>query len=404
MIQAATPIPEQTRGLAPNVPPHLVKYMGSKRRLIDYVAWGIDQVRKGDLVCDLFSGSGAIAGALGRQTRVHANDIQQYGAVLAKALLTDHLGPDAPSAAELVEQAKTLVESRPLPRSALFDFNRIDTVTAFIAAEEKQRTLIDQPFDHRFHLFTRNYAGTWWSAEQCAWIDALREVAETHRNESWYNLALAAILFAMSYCGQGTGHYAQYRDVKNPDNMADIRLYRRRSITDYFTRKFDELTAWAEPPAFEHEVSTLPFEQCLERLEPCTVYADPPYCFVHYSRFYHAMETLVLYDYPPIQVRKGRRVKGRYRDDRHQSPFCIRSQVTGAFTRLFDGVSASNSSLVLSYCNTGMISLDDLYTLAKEQLPGYAIDIEKQGFTHMTMGRKNDRSRDVTEVLLLASR
>ncbi|GAJ99584.1 site-specific DNA-methyltransferase [Geomicrobium sp. JCM 19055] len=130
--------------------------------------------------------------------------------------------------------------------------------------------------------------------------------------------------------------------------------------------------------------------------ENSTVYADPPYCFVHYSRFYHAIETLVRYDYPDVKY------KGRYRSDRHQSPFCIRTKVESAFIELFKRVNKKNANLVLSYSNTGMIELDELIKLAKNNFDkDYKIEVRIQDYMHSTMGRKEDKSRKVQEALIL---
>ena len=41
--------------------------------------------------------------------------------------------------------------------------------------------------------------------------------------------------------------------------------------------------------------------------------------------------------------------RGVYRVERHQSPFCIKSQAPGAFRDLFDGVRKIQVPLVLSY-------------------------------------------------------
>jgi len=41
--------------------------------------------------------------------------------------------------------------------------------------------------------------------------------------------------------------------------------------------------------------------------------------------------------------------RGLYRRDRHQSPFCIRSQAPEAFRQLFAGVRRHDAPLVLSY-------------------------------------------------------
>lgn len=129
------------------------------------------------------------------------------------------------------------------------------------------------------------------------------------------------------------------------------------------------------------------------------MYADPPYAFVHYSRFYHALETLVKYDYPEVDH------KGRYRTDRHQSPFCKRTEVDGAFSLMFKKVKEKRANLILSYSNTGMISLDEIMTLANKTFGDiYNISVREENHTHSTMGRKDDKSKDVQEYLIIAKR
>jgi adenine-specific DNA-methyltransferase len=97
-------------------------------------------------------------------------------------------------------------------------------------------------------------------------------------------------------------------------------------------------------------------------------------------------------------------VKGRYRLERHQSPFSIKSKVTKAFSDLFDLTLKTKSNLVLSYSNTGMISLDDIMAMIKKKSAGYSSDIITIDHTHMTMGRKNDRSRDIKEAIIYLKR
>lgn len=94
-------------------------------------------------------------------------------------------------------------------------------------------------------------------------------------------------------------------------------------------------------------------------------------------------------------------VKGRYRVDRHQSPFCIRTQVQKAFDDMFSVVKRKNNSLVLSYSDTGMISVYDLEQTALKYFSRSQIKLWTMDYSHMTMGRKNDRKRDVQEMLLL---
>ena len=212
---------------------------------------------------------------------------------------------------------------------------------------------------------------------------------------------------AMADTRPGTGHFAQYRDAMDDSSMADISIYRKRSVRGYFVRKYDAVAADLplEPPAHGHEITSLDHAARLATLPTSTVYADPPYVFVHYSRFYHALETVCRYDDPAIQIKGGSVVKGRYREDRHQSPFCIRTQVPGAFETMFRGVAASRSNLVLSYSDTGLIAFDRLRTIAEETLGAdYSIEVLEAAHRHMTMGRRADRDRAVKEKLVLARR
>jgi adenine-specific DNA-methyltransferase len=208
-------------------------------------------------------------------------------------------------------------------------------------------------------------------------------------------------MFAMAYCSQSTGHYAQFRDIRK-ENINDILIYRKKEILPLFESKFNSLRAYfdgSNNTNFKHEFSSLNYLDVLQKMRPNSiVYADPPYQFVHYSRFYHALETLVKYDYPEVEH------KGRYRTDRHQSPFCIRTQVAKAFSDMFVAIYKKESSLVLSYSNSGMITLNDLLILAKANFPNYSIHVKELDYLHSTMGRQGDKSRNVTEVLVVCSK
>lgn len=382
--------------------PSLIKYMGSKSKIMGFVLGGINHVRDDRPICDLFSGSGSLSGAIGQQATVVSNDIQTYSGLLADTYNRAYRDDSTPSSEQLLGLAGEIIENR--KRMLVVDYGGDMPFAAFNKNEERQRGLLTKAFDYRWHLFAKNYSGTWWSYEQCLWIDALREVAEGYRSKPIYPAIMSSLMFAMAYASQGTGHYAQYRDAKTSSSHKDILIYRKRSIGQYFQRKYNDVLEYIpdRPVVTPHQSTALDFKDCLKNFGGGTVYADPPYCFVHYSRFYHALETLVLYDFPKLQVQKGKVVKGRYREERHQSPFCIQSQVRGAFEDLFNGVRASKSSLVLSYSNTGMISLDELLAIGKKVLPNRKVEVLTTNHEHMTMGRKEDRQRSVKEGLLLA--
>ncbi len=385
--------------------PSLIKYMGSKSKIMDFVLEGINEVYRGGTICDIFSGSASLAGALGQQCPVHSNDIQNYSSILANTYNQAYSVEDMPSSDQLIEEVSLIVELNRKTLDLNISYCNSLTLEEFNLYEKLQQKLIERQFKRNWHLFVKNYSGTWWSAEQCLWIDAFREVSERYKTKPYFSVILSSLMFAMAYSSQGTGHYAQYRDAKTNSSLADILIYRKRSLVNYFERKYNELKNLipTKKPLHEHIATSLNFKDCLDKYKSDLVYADPPYCFVHYSRFYHALETLVLYDYPNLQIQKGKVVKGRYRELRHQSPFCIKTKTKIAFEELFQCVEKNQSNLVLSYSNTGMVSIEEVEEIAIRIFKKRRIEILTTDHRHMTLGRKNDRHRDVKECLLLVS-
>ena len=93
--------------------------------------------------------------------------------------------------------------------------------------------------------------------------------------------------------------------------------------------------------------------------------------------------------------------KGRYRQDRHQSPFCKKTTVNSAFELLFEGVAQKNSHLVLSYSDTGMIDLNTILALSTKSLPSYETTVLEKNHVHSKMGRSDEKSQDVKEFIIL---
>ena len=56
--------------------PHFIKYMGSKREILDYINTSITELNiKSEWLCDLFAGTSVISGALKNDFNIHSNDI-----------------------------------------------------------------------------------------------------------------------------------------------------------------------------------------------------------------------------------------------------------------------------------------------------------------------------------------
>ena len=211
-----------------------------------------------------------------------------------------------------------------------------------------------------------------------------------------YEAMMASLIYAMSYSSQSTGHFAQYRTLTEK-NYQDVLQYRMKNVFVMFLKKLKELlTTLRYPHTHTLRTSSLDYEDCIATLQPGTiVYADPPYSSVHYSRFYHVLETLVRYDNPKLEY------KGRYRENRYQSPFDQRSKAKDAFKRLFQKIDQQQCHLLLSYSDNAMLTLTDLQEIAHNVFGNrYEYKFYSKDYQHMKMGRNDVARLDVHEILL----
>ena len=379
--------------------PHLIKYMGAKREILEYVTGSIQNLNvDSEWLCDLFSGTSIISASLKDEYNIHANDIQQYSAIFSNTYLLNLNRLIPPLQIQEIEERVCFLVSEFKKRypQLEFDYTQITNYKELQQLEKAQQELISFDFGIGFNLFTKYYSGTYWSFEQCVWIDSIRAIAEDYIGTPSYYAILSALIFSMSYASQSTGHFAQFRDVTE-SNMNDILIYRHKNIWNLFSTKFEELISTLNIETnFEYKVTSLDYMDCLRVIEKNSiVYADPPYSTVHYSRFYHAIETLVRYDHPIIKY------KGRYRDDRHQSPFDKKKEVRNAFKLLFEGVKNRESHLVLSYSNNGMISQEEILNIGNSILgKGYKCDLQSREYIHSKMGRSDEYQLDVNELIM----
>ncbi|WP_171405585.1 DNA adenine methylase [Acinetobacter sp. WCHAc010052] len=385
-----------------DVPPHLIKYMGSKANIIDFIVDNINKIncdgsRK---VYDLFAGTCIVSAHLNRSYEVVINDVQEYSTVLGKSYLKKVKKNDI-NVDIFVEQVEQYVAFFKKKYDVDFCYGANISRDDYLEIEQSERQLLLKKFNKKDnHLFVQNYSGTYWSFQQCLYIDSIYRIAQQYRSTTVYELILSSLMFAMSYSSPSTGHFAQYRDVKDDKNFKDILLYRVKSVIELFLSKLNQLLNYNRADNKPFESFTLSFDELLEKSdENSIIYADPPYGSVHYSRFYHVLETLVKYDYPEVKF------KGRYRQDRHQSPFCKKSEASNAFEKMFSLIKEKGSAMVLSYSDAGVIELNSLLALAQNTFgESYDVSIQTMEYLHSRLGRTGGKNINVNEILIIANK
>lgn len=414
---------------------HIMKYMGSKRELLPDIREEVESlINEGDGVLDIFAGTASVGVYLRDKFNILSNDIQSYSTVLSDALISSSskklsffpeealvqlkkhfkknqstlqkLYPDTLKESDRFastvkrtwtdegrkEYIKFMEEfSSPLNSFKTQNIELADLCEQYLVRGEKPSK---SPYLQTTFLFSETY----FSFRQCIDIDSLRFAIDKFFVDSIEkNIALSALVYAHSYCSSGTGHFAMFRDLKDVKSINDVFLYRDRDVWSFFEKKFLEITQFHQHyPKRKHLSLSMDFKELLNdksignkyRL----IYADPPYSFVHYSRFYHATESLVRYDYMVPEF------KGRYRVDRHQSPFCQGQNVKNAFNDLFKSAAENSKIVLLSYADTGMISLDEITELIKKN--GSSFRTRAVDYDHSTMGREGHKSNQIKEYLI----
>ena len=372
-----------------------IHYLGSKLRLVEPIRTLVNAVaQNGGAVCDLFAGSGTVSMALAPERSVVAIDIQEYSRVLCSAILNpepivreflpriaDHVHESAIRGAlfhaldPLLVYEQSCVEraigGHPEPLCDLLEYGSLliaeREFPSQCAAELQQalrettsRLTAAQLLNSNQTMVLRHCGGIYFSYRQAAVIDLILDAI--HIIDRRYRDALLAPLLSTASDVVNTvgKHFAQPIRPRSKTGLPKRHVLRKIEedrIIDVWATYLDWLDRYARLPEsrYPHHAIRADYRDAIQALPEAVsvVYADPPYTRDHYSRFYHTLETLCLRDDPAVSsvtLDGGRTIsRGLYRESRHQSPFCIKSQAPGAFEALFKGVRARELPLIVSY-------------------------------------------------------
>lgn len=369
-----------------------IHYLGSKLRALPAIEDALNGLSNEALpVCDLFAGSGTVASWLSRSRPVTAVDIQEYSRVICDAILnpsqvslkgleseitakvvSSKLSGVLRAARPLIELEEHFLEQARLgDATGLADLLEAGSFMTFPWRHKNPR--IVEAYSESKRLLTeseatadvstmvfRHFGGVYFSFEQAAKLDILLDVAHSLPLEEKRS-PIAAILTTASNIVNTVGkQFAQPIRPRDKSGKVKRTLY-SQVARDRFKDPLAEFSFAIErylsfpKTRFDHSAIRSDYLDFLQSgvFREGIIYADPPYTRDHYSRFYHALETIALRDDPNISTNTAHGItqpsRGVYRLERHQSPFCIRSRAPEAFGRMFAAISAADLPLVLSY-------------------------------------------------------
>jgi len=325
--------------------------MGSKRWMLRNGLGHLiqDEIKTAKRFVDLFSGSGAVshfAATASHPIEVRAYDLQLFCAVLADAVVSrdSKLDPDRAWCDWLERATDHLRKGRrnspsvaPLPTPGCF--------TQRYVKETRARCGDESNF-----ILTAAYGGHYFSRSQALWLDSLRATLPLQRAVRL--VGLASLIEAASQCAASPGHTAQ---PFQPTRSAKRFLYDawQRDIVQKTREAFVRLSGVHAHLCGAAEVSDANHAARKSR-EGDIVFIDPPYSSVHYSRFYHVLET----------VANGHSEEvsgiGRYPspEKRPKSKYSMLSESAEALEELLKQVAEKGARVILTFpdhdCSNGL--------------------------------------------------
>ena len=398
-----------------------MQYLGGKGRLVDTIYLEIEAHLPGvDTVIDLFSGSGVMSfeGSF-RGYNIIANDLQPYAHLMSKVLLSPVDLPKIQKLSKLLSSVKVsdiykgtrkkyraeAKYEKELHELILSDASKWKHYRDFVQSTDlvngDENSVKLSVRQDRNSLFLAYYRNTYFGVQQCAEIDYLHEVASSLDDYS-SELLKAATISAMSYLVNSTTHLAQYLKPSNRSNTLSILARTNESIIQFALARIEDFAVYINKrPGTSMNMD---FEQAFVEIDfssigQTVIYADPPYFKEHYSRYYHVLDTFLLYDFPELTFnpRTGTTTIGRYRERRLSSEFGRRSQVFTAFSKLSEKAFSSQSHLVISYADSSLLAKQDMIGI----LQGSGFDLEIVHFPLIHSGQGKPRHKEVLEYLFI---
>ncbi|MDQ7012884.1 MAG: DNA adenine methylase [Planctomycetota bacterium] len=326
----------------------MIKYLGSKRKLLPLIVETIRRTGEARSVIDLFSGTSRVGHALkAAGYRVLTNDHNTYAATLAKCYVQA-------DRKDILRDTQRLVD----------EFNALPGTPGY--------------FTETFCVQSRFFQPK--NGER---IDAIREaIAAKGMPPELEAVMLVSLMEAADRVDSTTGV-----------QMAYLKSWAARASNDLRLRVPDVLPRARHGKGQAH---------CLDALEAASTltadvaYIDPPYNQHSYLGNYHAWESLVRWDKPPVYGIACKRIDCKDR----RSVFNSKPRFAAAMRELLHAVQAE--VIVVSFNNEGYMDKDTMETLLGELFDGEGrvttIESDYKRYVGAQIGIHNLRGEKVGKV------
>lgn len=292
----------------------MIKYLGSKRTLLESITQAVRRTQNVRTVLDLFSGTARVGHALkSAGFVVHSNDHNAYAATLARCY---------------VQSDKSSVEND--ARRLIDEFNQLPGSPGYFTETFCERSRFFQP-------------------KNGARVDAIREAIEAKGlPDELKAVVLVSLMEAADRVDSTTGV-----------QMAYLKQWAARANNDLHLRMPDLLDCAILGACKAHHLEA----KEAAKIKVDLAYLDPPYNQHSYLGNYHIWESLVLWDKPEVYGIACKRLDVRDRKSRFNS----KKEFKSAMAETLSNINAT--SLLLSFSNEGFVTKEEMLELL-EHVPG----------------------------------
>lgn len=286
----------------------MIKYLGSKRRLLPLIESTVRELTPTGTVIDLFSGTSRVGHALKQSGyRVLANDLNAYAATLARCYV---VADD-----DVADKAGRIID----------ELNALPGRPGYFTDTFCEQARFFQPHNG-------------------ARVDAIRDwIAERDLGDELTAVLLTSLMEAADRVDSTTGVQMAYLKGWAPRSYGDLQL------------RLPELLPRAA--AGKGEAHQLDANEAARVLRGDIAYLDPPYNQHKYVGNYHIWETLVRWDAPATYGVARKRVDCRERKSAYNS----RPRIHAAMVDLIEQLDVDH--LVVSFSDEGYIDRDEMVEL-----------------------------------------
>jgi len=349
-------------------------------------------------VVDLFCGAASVAwfAATELSKPVAAFDLQEYAVVLAGAVVrrTKPLEPSEVARRWMTPAKRLRSKMKGWKEASELDTKGLNTATWRIRSQE----LCSSDVAASTSLIWARYGGHYFSPTQALSFDAmLRNLPD---DEEFRDVCLAAVIIAASRCAASPGHTAQpFKATRTAGRY--LREAWKRDPFEYVWQAIEELCPLHAAKAGEASVTDAN-EAAKKLQEGDVVFLDPPYSGVHYSRFYHVLETIARGRCGPVEG------VGRYPplEERPNSAYSRRGKCRHAMDELLETLAERGCRVVLTFpkdhCSNGL-SGDELEEMAEAYFNVVRKSV-KTRFSTLGGNTANRAARKISDELMLVLR